>query len=126
VSDITLNDTININKGEIKDQGLAAQNIRLSQTGTGFQAGEITIGAGVTVDLPVDNLTTPGRYVIQLTEVATGASLQVGPDNGGSILPMDEVAEAGEPIAGRVSSGVTIKLKAISGQVKANCFVAEE
>lgn len=126
MSDITLNDTININKGEIKDQGLAAQNIRLSQTGTGFQAGEITIGAGVTVDLPVDNLTTPGRYVIQLTEVATGASLQVGPDNGGSILPMDEVAEAGEPIAGRVSSGVTIKLKAISGQVKANCFVAEE
>jgi len=125
MSDILITNTININKGTIRDRGLKVNNLVLSQTGSGYQSGTLDIGAGVTVDLPIDELTTAGVWNLQVSEAATGATLQVGPNNGGAILPMDELNET-EVASGRIASGAGVKLKAIGGAVKVEFFVAED
>ena len=114
---------ITVNKNNVTNQGMSV-NKRFNQIGEGYQGGTIEITSGATVELPIDQLTTPGMYQLQFISGDSGATVQVGPDNGGTILPMDEIY-VGEVSDGRVSSGVTIKIKAVGGDVTVETFVAE-
>lgn len=121
---LKVTNNISLTDGAIKDRGIGVNSQTVTQTGTGYQSGTLVIASGATVALPVDELTTPGKYVIIYISGDSAATLQIGPDDTG-ITVMDELEET-ESAAGRVSSGVVIDLKASDGDVVVEFFVAED
>ena len=123
-NEIKIINTILLNKGESKNQGLTVDD-KFTQTGNGYQGTTLNLTAAADTVVPVDKLTTGTYWNVKVTSLDSGASVQVGPESGGVIIPLDELDEEGEGAGGKLESSAVLRVKAIGGDAQVAYFVTE-
>lgn len=121
--ELSITNSIQLTNGEIKGQGIVVSGTQFDQTGNGYQSGSLTLSAGVDTVVPVNELTTPGLWVIQ--HAGSAGTLEIGPESGGVIVPLDKL-KPGEVASGRIKSGVVLRVQAITADLVAAFFIAED
>jgi len=121
--EITVTDSIGLNKGDVKNRGISVGGIRIDQTGVGYSAGMMAVTSSPQ-PIPMGDITTPGRYVFQSQEDATtGTNIQIGSYDSNGFHEFDELFPT-EPSSGRLKETQPYA-KSTAATAKLEYFIAE-
>ena len=90
--EITLNGSVQLKKGKINEPGITVKSLKVDQAGNGYQGNTLQLLVGIDTVVPVTLLTTPGIW--QVRHTGTTGTLEVGPESGGVIVPLDKLNPA--------------------------------
>jgi len=77
-NEITTTVKVSVTKNNIKNRGMDASGLKVDQTGVGYASGVMEVTTTPQA-IPMGDLTTPGRFVMQSQEDAdTGVNIQIG------------------------------------------------
>lgn len=122
VNEITTSSSVKVKKGLVDKNGIPVKSKKINQAGTGYTGDTLTLAVGVDTVIPVGNLTTPGIW--QVRHSGSAGTLEVGPEDTGAIVPLDEL-NPGEDAKGRIKVGAVLRVRALTAIVLCEYFVVE-
>ena len=121
--ELILSNGMTIKSGTDPIESLTLTTKKHDQVAPGSQGSQFIVLDGVVTTIPVDLLTTAGRYGI--IHVSGAGTLRIGGDDGGGFEFNSEI-KVGEPDSGRVPTGVVLKVQANGSDVRLSYLVAED
>lgn len=122
--EITITSSVRVIKVPIDQNGIQVTNEKVDQSGSGYVGDTLTLAVGVDTVIPFTNLTVPGIWQVRHSGIL-GGTLDVGPESGGVIIPLDNL-NTGEVAMGRIKSGVVLRVRALVAVIVAEFFIVED